>query len=387
MGLTRLLGLTCGYAAHSLLGVARALTGAEIEGMVGRRVRQLAYAENRWQGDAFLYQNLETKPDSLAHHRFQQIAGAPAGFINETDLRRLIIVATHIASGFAWNFVKPPLICVGVKHGNVSGAGIGENPADAARKMVDGDPEAIFGGYVLINYEVTLEIARVLRLHRAEYRDGQYVTGRTRRVLDGIIAPNVHADAMEYLERQDQRCRIITNEFLKGWEMMTGIDHSHQFSPVRGGFMTQGACDLVLMLEDKDLELVGEASAQQRRDMVLAWAVGSTANSNTIVLAKDGRILSVAVGNQSRVIASVIACLKAERAGSEVGGSVAYSDSFFPYLDAVSILRDKGVSAILTSSGPNEVKNQQIRDYCKQNGIALLMGPDALIRGFFGHGC
>ena len=392
MGLGRFVGLGLGYAAHGFLRAARSLTDAEIEGQVGRRVRKLAYAENRWQGDAFLYRNLDGVFDPFAHRHFRQIAGLPTGFINETDLRRLVVTATHIGSGFFNNTGTMPLMCIGVKHGNVSGAGVGDDPVDVVKKMIDGDPEAIFGGYVLVNFSVTLEIAEILRKHRAENQNGRYVTGKARRPFDGIIARQIDADAIEYLKRKDERCRMIIHGALWG-HALGEMDRSRLFSQVRRGFMTQGPRDFVLDLEAPYMERVNlepaepaEVTEQRRRDLVLGWAVGSTANSNTIVLARDDRILSVAVGNQSRVIAAIVATLKKERAGCDGRGFAAYSDSFFPYLDAIVELRDKGLRSLLTSSGPNEVKNQAVRDFSVANGITLYMGPDAKIRGFAGHG-
>jgi phosphoribosylaminoimidazolecarboxamide formyltransferase/IMP cyclohydrolase len=119
------------------------------------------------------------------------------------------------------------------------------------------------------------------------------------------------------------------------------------------------------------------------KDLILAWAVGCTSNSNTITLASDCMVMANAVSQQSRIAAVFLAKLKAERANIVTQGCVAYSDSFFPFDDAVKLLHSMRVRAILTSKAG--VRFEDVGRYCIENGIILYAAPDAMIRGFFGH--
>lgn len=117
--------------------------------------------------------------------------------------------------------------------------------------------------------------------------------------------------------------------------------------------------------------------------MVLAWAVGSTSNSNTITLVKGGQLIGNGVGQQDRVGCCELAVKRALDAGHATEGSVAYSDSFFPFPDAPAVLADAGVKAIWATSG--SVRDAEIQALCAERGVVLLQVPDTLGRGFFGH--
>jgi phosphoribosylaminoimidazolecarboxamide formyltransferase/IMP cyclohydrolase len=360
--------------AEYALASARYQSRGGYEGFLGRKVRDLPYCENRWQGNAALFSALHHK-DPLAHENFRQIAGAPAGFINETDLYRLTQTLTHIAAGFEKNFGERPNICLGVKHGNVCGGAVGEDLYEVIEKMVEGDPLAIFGGYIMTNFPLNHNHAMLLRTWKTA--EGN------RRPLDGIIVPGIEDEAIKTLKRKDERCRVIVNPALAclGFDSM---DHSKLFRQVHEGFLTQGAYDFVLDLNDPRLEIYGIfPDSWSQKDLVLAWGAGSTSNSNTITLARHGKILANAIGQQSRVAAATLALSRARASQNYLAGCVAYSDSFFPFDDAVKILIDAGVTVILTSKGGKNY--EQVKQTCLGAGIVLVVGPDEVIRGFFGH--
>ncbi len=96
------------------------------------------------------------------------------------------------------------------------------------------------------------------------------------------------------------------------------------------------------------LDLAAEAQA---RDLVVAWAIGSTINSNTITLVRDGQLLGNGVGQQDRVGGCALAISRATNAGHRIDGCVAYSDSYFPFPDGPQLLIDAGVSAVFCTTG------------------------------------
>src|SRR5581483_12501266 len=93
----------------------------------------------------------------------------------------------------------------------------------------------------------------------------------------------------------------------------------------------------VLDLSDPAVERHGTLTADQVDDILLAWAVGSTSNSNTITLVRDGQLLGNGVGQQDRVGGCTLAVARAREAGHDTTGAVAYSDSFFPFPDAPQV--------------------------------------------------
>jgi phosphoribosylaminoimidazolecarboxamide formyltransferase/IMP cyclohydrolase len=69
--------------------------------------------------------------------------------------------------------------------------------------------------------------------------------------------------------------------------------------------------------------------------------------------------------------------------GHDSEGASASSDSFFPFTDGVEVLKEAGVKAVVATSG--SVKDGEIVEYCRENGIVLYHIPDKKARGFFGH--
>ena len=129
-----------------------------------------------------------------------------------------------------------------------------------------------------------------------------------------------------------------------------------------------------------------------KKDIVLAWAVGCTSNSNTITIAKGGRLYGNGVGQQDRVGASKLAIFRADEAAkfadalatqADLENAVAYSDSFFPFPDAPEVLIERGIKTIFATSG--SVNDDKIVELCKQKGVNLILMPDTEARGFYQH--
>src|SRR5581483_1728011 len=159
--------------------------------------------------------------------------------------------------------------------------------------------------------------------------------------------------------------------------------------------------NFVIDLKADYMQFHGKITDQQRQDMVLAWAVGSTSNSNTISLVKNGQLIGNGVGQQDRVGAAQLALTRTTNAFPELttdtdnvtltvkldkkklAGAVAYSDSFFPFPDGPELLAKAGVKAILTSSG--SVGDEAVIKTLTDAGVSLVMLPDRVGRGFFMH--
>jgi phosphoribosylaminoimidazolecarboxamide formyltransferase/IMP cyclohydrolase len=341
------------------------------EGFLGEQIAECKYGENGYQKPAFLYKKNTTDPLALEH--FQLIEGTPPSFNNYADIDRLLITITHIAAGFDINYGAVPFIAIAVKHGNACGAAYGDSKEEVLKKMVDGDKRAIFGGLVMTNFEIDETLAEILLSYGME-------SGR--RILDGIIAPSFSDEAIATLRRKGDKCRFLANGALSTLSK-NSLDTEHRFRYVRGGFLVQPNYTFVLDFKQTELEKHGNATTEQEKDMLMAWAIGCTSNSNTISLVKDGMLIANGVGQQDRVGAAKLALSRATDAGHDIEGAVAYSDSFFPFPDAPETLINAGVKAIFSESGSvNDGKSIEI---CEKNNVPLYLIPDPLARGFFGH--
>jgi len=372
-GIAKLVAKAEAIVADYCLCSAQYHSKGDRKGLIGEKVLVGNYGENPWQSPAALF-SVKTD-DGLALDRFEVIAGTTPSFNNLCDIDRLVQTITHIAAGFDINWGKAPKIALGVKHGNACGAAIGNNQKEVLEKMIDGDKRAIFGGLVMINFELDKKAAETLINYSMPKGE--------RRLFDGVIASGFTKETIDILQRKTGKCRLIVNQALSQLNR-NNLDSAPRFRYVRGGFLHQPNYTFVLDLKDSDLIKIGQATNKEEDDILLAWAIGSTSNSNTITLVRNGYLIANGTGQQDRVGGCKLAIqLRAKDAGHKTAGAVAYSDSFFPFIDGPEVLAKAGIKAILTSSG--SIRDNEVIDFCKKKGITLYLIPDKKARGFFGH--
>ncbi len=354
------------------LASARYHSDGDLDGLVGTKILTCKYGENGYQTPAGLYSC--GTDDSLALDKFEQVAGDSPSYNNLCDIDRLLQTVTHIAAAFTLNFTTLPNIAVAVKHGNPCGASVGKKIEDALKKMIIGDRRAIFGGLVMTNFHIGAKEAKILLTHEMD-------KGK-RRLLDGIIAPSFDKEAVKMLERKGDKCRFISNLALAKLGK-SSLDIAPRFRYVRGGFLKQPNYSYVLNLSAPELEKIGKITARDFPSIMLAWAIGSTSNSNTVTLVKAGYLIGNGTGQQDRVGGCKLAISRAKDAGHETKGAVAYSDSFFPFTDGPQVLAKAGIKTIFASSG--SVMDKDVKAFCLKKQISLVLIPDKVGRGFFGH--
>lgn len=376
-------------SARYILVSAKYLNGAKVSGELHYITSPTKYGENPQQQPAALYADNRLDDDPLSIERFQHIQGMERSFINITDIDRLLQTVTHIAAGFEINFKDVPSIAVGVKHGNACGAGISDSIDESIKKMIDGDRRAIFGGVVMVNGPIDKSAAGLLLT---------YGMDKGKRLLDGVVAASVTEEALELLSRN--KLRVVVNPALNNLGA-DSLDKSPRIRQVRGGLLMQPNYSFVIDLNAGHIETSGKVDKSQRRDLVLAWAIGSTSNSNTITLTKGGKLIGNGVGQQDRVGAGQLALTRSTEAIPEISdegdrlrlsivldkhklkGACAYSDSFFPFPDGPELLAKAGIKAILSSSG--SLGDEVVKETLGKYGVGLIMVPDRSGRGFYMH--
>lgn len=334
------------------------------------------YGENPQQEEAGLYGLITSDTfDPLAIDGFRLIEGTNPSYVNLCDIDRLLQTIIRIAAGFEVNGWGVPKIAIGAKHGNACGAAVGDDSHEVLKRMLDGDPRAIFGGIVMANFAILSGEAETL-IH--------YNVSKGRRILDGVVASTFLPSSVEILKRKEGKCKLLENSNLVLLSK-DSIDSNKRFKSVRGGLLLQSNYTFVLDWSDKNIMVTNPdvLTEDHKKSLTLAWAIGCTSNSNTITIVKDNMLIGPGNGQQDRVSAAELAVRRAKDAGHSTEGAVAYSDSFFPFPDGAEVLIDAGISAVFATSG--SIRDEEVRDVFRESGVPFVQLPNDMARGFFGH--
>jgi len=341
-------------------------------GMIGEQISETLYGENAYQVPGRLYST--KNEDLLALDKFRVLTEMAPSYNNTCDIDRMLQTMTHIVAAFKANNISLKFFGVAVKHGNCCGAAYGDSKVEVIKKVVEGDPRAIFGGLTMFNFDFGEVEAEILFTH--------LMGNGERRLLDGIAVPRFSEKALEIFRRKKDKCRFIVNPALKNLGK-DSLDRAKRFRYVRGGFLAQPNYTFVLDFAHSEIKVHGKLKEDLKADLLLAWSVSATSNSNTITLVKDGKLIGNGVGQQDRVNCCELAIKRAKDAGHDMQGAVAASDSFFPFADGPQLLIDSGIKTIFATSG--SVGDEKVQKLCTDSKITLVQLPDKIARGFFGH--
>ena len=369
--------------AKYCMASAEYLSNEKNKGIFGEKISDCCYGENAYQAPSFVYKENDSpfSPD-----KFKLLTETPLSYNNFCDRDKILQTITHISAGFELNLEKrAPFISIAVKHGNACGVGLGAKPIDAIMKMIEGDVRAIHGGSIFTNFKIDEEVAEAL-IH-GEVKNGG------RRLLDTVTAPDFTNVAIEILARKKGKCRIVVNPNLAHLSIGS-VDKEERKRYIRDGFLTQPNYTFIPNFKDGVVEGEKEIINNEQivSDLILAWAIGSTSNSNTITIVKNGKLIANGVGQQDRVGAAKLAIMRADDAANalnenilqaDLSGTVAYSDSFFPFPDGPKVLTDRGIKIIFATSG--SVNDASVIESMKADGATLVMFPDKVARGFAWH--
>lgn len=297
--------------------------GLEVEAIFMTEVKKLAYAENKCQNPAHLFS--DGSDDPLAIHRFDVITGDPS-YTSTADASGILEILCTLAQAFRLSRGKVPFIAIAGKHGNPCGAAIDwQDPGLALLKALCGDTVAVMGGEVITNFPITGELGQLLFQVPPKMNIGREKWG-----LDLVMAPDFAPEAVELLNKYEKR-RLLSNPHLLDPFLSP---NQWTFKPVRGAFLRQKQYPFILTPEGVQEWVNDPLRGHAFENILIAWAIGWKASSNTVALAKDNMLISLGCGQQDR-IACVRLCLdRATRAGHDTEGSFFASDAFFPFAES-----------------------------------------------------
>jgi phosphoribosylaminoimidazolecarboxamide formyltransferase/IMP cyclohydrolase len=312
----------------------------------------LRYGENPHQSAAF-YKLSASGETCVGSARLLE-GGKEISFNNLLDV--------NAAFELVKEFSEPAAVVV--KHLNPCGCAIDNNIQVAYQKAYEGDVVSAFGGIVALNRKVNTELATTIMESFSRFGKAKGASGFFAEV---IIAPEYEDDAVKIirtLKSWGQNVRLMET----GPIDRTKIDAAeYDVRCIVGGLLLQKR-DLVAWEPDVlSYPTKARPSEKQLEDLRLAWIVAKHVKSNTIVLAKDKRIIGVGAGQMNRVESGLIAF---KMAGAEAKGCAMASDAFFPFPDNVENADKAGVACIVQPGGSK--KDDEVIACADKHGIAMV---------------
>ena len=301
-------------------------------GLVLEQEQPLRYGENPHQSAA-LYRCISQKEKSWKQH-----AGKVLSYNNMLDFD------ASLSMILSFKEARPTTVIV--KHLNPCGVGSAQTLSSSLELARCGDPRSHFGGIVAFNKEVDLETAEQLKEAFVEI----------------VLAPKYQAAALESLTKR-KNLRIIEVDFAA-----CGLEH--ELRVVEGAALLQERDPGASGVADAKVVSKRAPTEQELQALEFNWKVCAHVKSNAIVVGTESTVLAVGGGQMSRIDSAELAVAKAQTHGHNLTGTVAASDAFFPFPDALEILIEKGVSAVITPGGAS--KDEQVIAAADKAGIALL---------------
>ncbi len=300
------------------------------------KVETLRYGENPHQSAARYRRPGATAADGPFATGERPLQGKALSYNNVLDASAAVALARLLRGPGA----------VVVKHTNPCGAAERGTLLEAWQAALAGDPVSAYGGVVALTREVDREVAESLAAM----------------FLEVVAAPAFDAEARQVLAAKPN-LRLVVDPFLGADVPVStvgatrpGLGRGDPMAAIRtaGGAVLLGAADA----EPDDpgawsVVTRREPSADERRDLDLAWRVVRIASSNAIALVRDARLVGLGSGQTSRVDAARQAVEKARAISGEdaLRGAACASDAFFPFPDAVEACLAAGVTAFVQPGG------------------------------------
>lgn len=306
--------------------------------MTFEKVQDMRYGENPHQSAAF-YREIGKKKGSIVDA--VQLNGKELSFNNIND--------TNGALELLKEYNEPTVVAC--KHGNPCGVGSADTIYEAFMKAYKADKTSIFGGIVVINREVTKELAEEMK----------------QIFLEVIVAPSYETEALEILQTK-KNVRVLQLEDIGALQPETAYD----LKKVNGGLIVQTIDSKLLPEEELQVVTKVAPSKEQMEDLLFAWKMVKFVKSNGIALAKNKQSVGIGPGQVNRVWAAKQSVEHAIELINEdaTKGAVLASDAFFPFDDCVEVAHEAGITAIIQPGG--SIRDEDSIKKCDEYGIAMI---------------
>jgi phosphoribosylaminoimidazolecarboxamide formyltransferase/IMP cyclohydrolase len=308
-----------------------------------QKEQDLRYGEN-WHQRAALYR----KRGALGLHSARKLNGREMSYNNVVDAEAALEMLIDLCQYDGKDVDKA--LSVIVKHTNPCGVAYGENLEQAYRRSLATDPKSAFGGVIGFSREVDLDTARAIGDSFVEV----------------LLAPSFEPQALKALAEKKSNRRIL--ELGDMLERREELYQGLYMKSIFGG----------IMLQDADIEDIKEWKVMTKRAPVasevkalrFAWKVAKYVKSNALVYATENQTIGIGSGQVSRVDAARFGWEKAQEHGLSTKGTVAATDSFFPFRDGLVETFKAGATAVIHPGG--SIRDAEVIEAADEYGMAMV---------------
>ena len=300
------------------------------------KVQEMRYGENPHQKGA-LYKEIGKCEGSLTVAK--QLNGKELSFNNIND--------TNGALELLKEFDEPTVVAC--KHGNPCGVGSSKDIYSAWKKAFNADKTSIFGGIVVVNREITVEIAKEMK----------------EIFLEVIVAPSYEKEALELLQTK-KNLRVLQLPNIEVKQPQGAYD----IKKINGGIIVQSIDNK--LLDNYEVVTNRKPTDKELEDMLFTWKIVKYVKSNGIALGKDKQSIGIGPGQVNRIWATKQSVEHAEELIEHgiTQGAVLASDAFFPFADCVEEAHKAGITVIIQPGG--SIRDQESIDKCNEYGISMI---------------
>jgi phosphoribosylaminoimidazolecarboxamide formyltransferase/IMP cyclohydrolase len=287
----------------------------------GRKFKHLRYGENPHQKSSIYINNYNDKELGL-----NQLSGKDLSYNNYADMFASLEILASLKNNPA---------TVVVKHANPCGVSVNKLPLASFKNAYACDPISAFGGVIACNYKINKIIAEEIN----------------KKFLEVILANGFEKDALNILSKK-KNLRIIDVSKYKPNNQTT-------LKTFDNSFLVQEKDKLVF--DKKMLKFVTKSKPTLRelKEIEFAFNISKYVKSNAIVLTNNFSTIGIGAGQPSRLDSCKIAVQKAKQFQSnKIKNSIAASDAFFPFADAIKSLLTAGVKIIVQPGG--SIRDQEV---------------------------
>ncbi|MFH1521265.1 MAG: bifunctional phosphoribosylaminoimidazolecarboxamide formyltransferase/IMP cyclohydrolase, partial [Candidatus Micrarchaeota archaeon] len=299
-----------------------------------RKKQDLRYGENPHQTAAF-YVDDHDGENSIT--TAQQLQGKLLSYNNILDGNSALELIKEFEESTA----------VVVKHNNPSGVASHEDILEAYKLARSVDPEAAFGGVVVVNREVDEKLAIEI----------------TSKFVEIVIGPSFTSKALETFSKK-KNLRILKID-----EINKKRKPYREYRSVVGGLLVQ---DGNVKLHDGQFKVVTKRkpTEEEMNSMKYAWKVCKYVKSNSIVYARPTRVVGIGAGQMKRVDAARLAADIAAEFGLDLKGCAMASDAFFPFRDGIDAAAKRGITAVIQPGG--SIRDEEVIKAADEQNIAMV---------------